>query len=134
MKFNYKAIDFFVEDLRFLLQKTRNGSGWTPSRISAHCQLLDQLLIIDSLKNTKASLNNDFSFYRRLFILLLISSDHPVCPSALQHLKMETTQPEKMEEVYSLREHVATQNSVTHRLRESVQKLDRFEKIEFFVS
>jgi hypothetical protein len=41
--------------------------------LTSIAQIFDLILVLDSLKNAKASLNNDFSMYKRFVLFMLIT-------------------------------------------------------------
>lgn len=64
MAFQQKAVSTFVR------QATTYAGGSmppTPSLLGKMVETLDMLSLLDTLKNMKACLNNDFSFYKRAF-------------------------------------------------------------------
>lgn len=70
MYFQRDTIKLFCEHVKKLaaqFDKKKNKEEFVPSESYVWCliQLLDKFALLDALKNMKACLNNDFSFYKR---------------------------------------------------------------------
>jgi len=76
-------------------------------------KVLDQCSLLDALKNMKACLNNDFSFYKRAF----------------SYLKKNVADDAINQENQNLQFFLAHQNSITNLLKTEVQQISGFDEI-----
>lgn len=65
MQFQQKAVQIFVKHATIAAAGTSLPP--TPTLLGKMVEVLDMLSLLDTLKNMKACLNNDFSFYKRAF-------------------------------------------------------------------
>jgi hypothetical protein len=54
-----------VNNIQSLLDLRKKQEWWSPDRLLALGELMDSLLVLDLVKDTKSAINNDFSAWRR---------------------------------------------------------------------
>ncbi len=64
-KFQSKAIDRFVLEIKSLANPEKLKGFISQTTKVTLAKMLDMFAVIDALKNMKACLNNDFSFWKR---------------------------------------------------------------------
>jgi len=108
--FQRDAVKLFSEHVRRMAGAVQQ----VYSESFVHClvRLLDLMAILDALKNMKACLNNDFSFYKRAFSSLF---------------KNQST--EQSQDNHTLYLFLAHQNSITTSLKTDVQAITNFDDV-----
>jgi len=121
MYFQRDTIKLFCEHVKRLAamvvpDKKKKEEGTNPSEtyVWYMIQLLDRFALLDALKNMKACLNNDFSFYKRAFGFL--------------RNKMSGTD-DQTQENHTLYLFLAHQNSITTNIRTEVQAIAGFDDV-----
>ena len=64
-KFQNRSIDRFVQEVRTLAHPERLKGFISQTTKITLAKMLDMFAVLDALKNMKACLNNDFSFWKR---------------------------------------------------------------------
>eukprot|EP01114_Cavostelium_apophysatum_P018213 TRINITY_DN5592_c0_g1_i1.p1 TRINITY_DN5592_c0_g1~~TRINITY_DN5592_c0_g1_i1.p1 ORF type:complete len:1338 (-),score=458.14 TRINITY_DN5592_c0_g1_i1:118-4131(-) len=97
-------------------KKGKLKEDYTPSEtyLWYMIQLLDKFALLDALKNMKACLNNDFSFYKRAFGFLR---------------KNMTGNDDQTQENHTLYLFLAHQNSITTELKTELQQIPGFDDV-----
>eukprot|EP01104_Vermistella_antarctica_P000182 TRINITY_DN1020_c1_g4_i1.p1 TRINITY_DN1020_c1_g4~~TRINITY_DN1020_c1_g4_i1.p1 ORF type:complete len:1278 (-),score=381.80 TRINITY_DN1020_c1_g4_i1:98-3931(-) len=115
--FQRDTVKVFVEHCKRLAQSDKKGATMQLSSndfVWMLIQILDMLAILDALKNMKACLNNDFSFYKRAFGFLR---------------KGAAAAEDQTQENHSLYLFLANQNSITTALKTELQQIDGFDAV-----
>jgi len=114
MYFQQDAIKNFCSNIQMLAQPDKKASIISEEVFYHLAQMLDLFLILDALKNIKACLNNDFSFYKRAFQFVrksMVSSD------------------EQAQENHSLYLFLAFPNSITNNMKKELQKITGYDDV-----
>jgi cytoplasmic FMR1 interacting protein len=64
-KFQQRAIDRFVHEIKLLSHSEKLKGFISQTTKLTLAKMLDMFVVLDALKNMKACLNNDFSFWKR---------------------------------------------------------------------
>ena len=65
LDFTAAARTIIVNEFQALLQQRRSEVWWNEDRLRALIEALDELMVLDLLKDSKSGLNNDFAAWRR---------------------------------------------------------------------
>lgn len=105
-----------VKKITSYFDKKKNKEEDSPSEsyLWLLIQLLDRFALLDALKNMKACLNNDFSFYKRSFGFLR------------RNLSATDDQTQENHTLYLF---LAHQNSITTNLKTEIQQIPGFEDV-----
>ncbi len=71
MKFQREAISMFKEQVTLMALPEKKGDPVSEGVLGRMIRLLDTFSLLDNLKNSKASFNNDFAIYKRFDSLIL---------------------------------------------------------------
>jgi cytoplasmic FMR1 interacting protein len=63
--FTRSAVDIVKDEMTFFLQQRESNVSYSSERLWNLAVVIDRLYLIDSLKSVKASINNDFSAFKR---------------------------------------------------------------------
>eukprot|EP00003_Mantamonas_plastica_P000908 TRINITY_DN106_c0_g1_i11.p1 TRINITY_DN106_c0_g1~~TRINITY_DN106_c0_g1_i11.p1 ORF type:complete len:1475 (-),score=530.80 TRINITY_DN106_c0_g1_i11:1304-5728(-) len=102
-----------IDKMAGIYKKEVVSESWVDEMIV----MMDHLLVMDSLKNMKASLNNDFSFYRR-------------ATSSLRNVVGDEGAAEEQQRLYMF---LAYQNSITTNLKTQLTKVANYDDIMILV-
>ncbi|KAH9489792.1 Cytoplasmic FMR1-interacting protein 2 [Bulinus truncatus] len=108
MSFQVKAIDLFCEEIKKLCLVAKNGFI-SEAYLLTLGKLLNMFAVLNELTNMKASVNNDFSVYKRAAQLLSPAAD----PQEFQNVSMN----------------LATQNKIRDTLKTRLATIQGFEEI-----
>lgn len=120
MYFQRDTIKLFCDHVKrlttfFVLDKKKaNDSLPSESYLAVMAQLLDRFALLDALKNMKACLNNDFSFYKRAFGFLR---------------RNMSGNDDQTQENHTLYLFLAHQNSITTNLKTEIEQIAGYEEV-----
>lgn len=117
MYFHRSAIKLFCENVKriSLARKESKGKSVVASEsiLVSLIKMLDLFALLDALKNMKACLNNDFSFYKR----------------AMGYLRKNLGADDQNQENHTLYLFLAHQNAVTASLKDELKELEGVEDV-----
>ena len=77
LQFTTQVRTTIVREIEILLGQRKAEQWWNEDRLWALAGLLDELLILDSLKDPKSAINNDFAAWRRAVTALSKDTSQP---------------------------------------------------------
>ncbi|EGG14585.1 component of SCAR regulatory complex [Cavenderia fasciculata] len=104
----------YIKKLASTYDKKKETITVSESLVTYLVKLLDLFALLDALKNVKACLNNDFSFFKRASGFLR---------------KQMTGAEDQTQENHTLYLFLAHQNSITTSLKQELHNIDKFEEV-----
>lgn len=114
-KFQSQAIARFTQEIRTLAHPERLKGFVSQTTKLTLARMLDMFAVLDALKNMKACLNNDFSFWKRAHGFLTRGA--------------AAIDPADIQEEREVGLFLAMQHSITTKLQQSLQEIDRYDDV-----
>eukprot|EP00051_Salpingoeca_urceolata_P004991 m.69469 g.69469 ORF g.69469 m.69469 type:complete len:1254 (+) comp13989_c0_seq2:242-4003(+) len=111
--FQNSAIDRFVAEIKKLAHPEKLKGFISQATKVTLGKLINMFAVLDALKNMKACLNNDFSFYKRAF----------------GFLNKGNADPASVTEEREIAFFLATQDSITTKLLSSLEQIEHFDEV-----
>ena len=117
LKFIEDTITRFCDELKELARPQKRKDFISETYHLTLAKLLNMFAILDSLKDMKSCINNDFACYRR----------------AESILKRGEINAFVMEQEQKLSMFFAKQKEITHMLKDTLEKIDGYEEVDCYV-